>query len=218
MLTQWPRDSVFLGDAQAGLVWLADRGYGYLHVADQPYDAAYFQKYETYAETDMGESINAARAELIERHVSRDKFIIDIGIGCGAFLSELVTRGYSHVGGFDINPAGIDWLRARALYADPMSERPYALTFWDSFEHIPEVWRLLEGVQFVAMSLPIVDGDGPPRRNWKHFRPDEHCWYFTRAGLIHFMTQRGFECIEHGTPESLLGREDIHTFAFRRAK
>ena len=27
-----------------------------------------------------------------------------------------------------------------------------------------------------------------------------------------------FECIEHGTPESLLGREDVHTSAFRRCE
>ena len=49
-----------------------------------------------------------------------------------------------------------------------------------------------------------------------HFRPDEHCWYFTRDGLMFAMNACGFALVTESSIETELGREDIGTFAFRR--
>jgi hypothetical protein len=50
----------------------------------------------------------------------------------------------------------------------------------------------------------------------KHFRPTEHCWYFTRPGLVFAMKLCGFVLVSESNIETELGREDIGTFAFRR--
>jgi hypothetical protein len=210
-----PRDEMLLRDMSASLVWLPAHGYGYLNVTEQPYDADYFAKYEGYAQTEMGRDITAARVNLIRRHLQNDAVIVDVGIGCGDFLLAVRDAGFTNAMGFDINPAGVKWLAGRGLYySNP--EYPYALTFWDSLEHIPDIDNVLRGVEFVACSLPIVPGDGPPPLDWKHYRPDEHCWYFTHAGFLSWMVRKGFRCVEHSQIETQIGREDIHSYAFRR--
>jgi hypothetical protein len=109
------------------------------------------------------------------------------------------------------------WLKDRHLYRDPREQPVHGLTFWDVIEHIPNPEAMLENARrFVFVSLPVVPGDGPPPAGWKHLRRDEHCWYFTRRGFIEWVEAHGFECVEHNTMESLLGRDDIGTFVFRR--
>lgn len=210
-------DPVFNARAARGLVWLPERGIGWLPVSDQPYDTDYFRKYEGYAATEMGAAITRVRVELVERYLMPARPLIDVGIGSGAFLDELLASGFTRAYGFDINPAGVDWLGGRSLFMDPYTHPADALTFWDSLEHIPDVHRMLGNARrFVFCSLPIVPGDGPPRLDWKHLRRDEHCWYFTRRGLIGWMDEQGFDCVECTAAETLVGREDVETLVFRR--
>lgn len=201
--------------ATMALAWDAEAGVGYLPLdpTEAPYDDAYFAKYERYADTAMGRRLNDIRVDLIVRHAGRPS-VIDVGIGCGAFIDR---RGWPTYG-YDINPAGVAWLKDRHLFRDPHEQPADALTFWDSLEHIARPAPILANARrWVFASLPIVPGDGPPDPAWKHYRTDEHCWYWTRDGFIGWMADHGFRCVEHGTPETLVGREDIHTFAFRRA-
>jgi hypothetical protein len=65
------------------------------------------------------------------------------------------------------------------------------------------------------MSIPIFSGKDHALAS-KHFRPDEHYWYFTKVGLMGFMLGLGFTCRSESSFEIALGREDIQTFAFRR--
>lgn len=197
-------------------VWAPELGMGYYPVKEQPYDAAYFDKYVGYAESDQGRAITAARVDLVARHASVAS-LIDVGIGSGDFVEKGATTLLATVYGFDVNPAGVAWLQARRRYADPRAYPADALTFWDALEHIPDAADLLRNAaEWVFCSLPIVPGEGPPRMDWKHLRKDEHCWYWTRAGFIRWMGQQGFECVECNAMETLLGREDIESFAFRR--
>jgi hypothetical protein len=192
------------------LVWVPDLGMGYYPVTQAPYDAAYFEKYQEYAATEMGRAITEARVALVQRYHFGE--LIDVGIGCGDFLQG---RG-DLTWGYDVNPAGIAWLHSVGRWRDPY-EGVDAISLWDCLEHIPEPSLLLEAVRrYVFVSLPIVPGDGPPAKDWKHLRRDEHCWYWTRGGFIRWMAEEGFDCLEHTTSESLLGREDIGTFVFRR--
>jgi hypothetical protein len=206
-------DATFHEWATAGLVWLPERGMGFYPVAEQPYDAAYFEKYERYAATEMGRAITAARVALVHRHAPAAT-VVDIGIGSGDFIAARGEWTY----GYDINPAGVAWLQSRDLYAHAPTTAE-ALTFWDSLEHLPDAAAFVASARrWVFCSLPIVPGDGPPRMDWKHFRPTEHCWYWTYRGLIKWMEEQGFACVEHNTMETLLGREDIGTFAFKRVR
>ncbi len=52
----------------------------------------------------------------------------------------------------------------------------------------------------------------------RHFRRDEHYWYFTDAGLCVWMDRHGFQLRERDNIETLLGREDISSYAFERVR
>lgn len=211
-------DQVFTSWRDAGFVWLPEKGIGFYPVReeDAPYDAHYWEKYEGYADTPVGQALNNVRLSLLEKY-ARCGSVVDIGIGCGAFLSALRTAGRTNAFGFDINPVGEKWLRDRGWLLDPWSHDVDCVTFWDVLEHIKNPAPLLARVRrTVLVSLPIVPGSGPPPLNWKHLRRDEHCWYWTREGFIAWMAEHGFQCAEHNTSESLAGREDIGTFVFQR--
>lgn len=215
MYDAYPRDAFFRAWLAQGPVWLPERGMGYYPVqGEAPYDAAYWQKYVEYAGTDMGRRLTDLRVEMLERYAPEGA-VCDVGIGCGAFVEALRTRGRDAYG-YDINPVAVAWLDERGWMVNPSLTAVRALTFWDSLEHLPEPGAVLRRVPpggVVLASLPIFR-DTRHLMASRHFRRDEHRWYWTRDGLIGWMAAQGFECLEHGTPESLAGREDIHTFAF----
>jgi hypothetical protein len=208
-------DPVFARWAADSLIWLPERGMGFLSVTEAPYDADYFAKYEGYAATEQGRAITAARVDLVERHVGvggGKGAVVDVGIGCGDFVAARA----SHYG-YDINPAGVAWLTERRRLWNPWEVPAEVLTFWDCLEHIANPAPLLANArEWVFVSLPIVPGDGPPREDWRHFRRDEHTLYWTARGFVVWMREHGFECREHNQMETALGRQDIHSFAFRR--
>lgn len=199
--------ALFQAWSEAGLVWLPELGIGYYPVTEAPYDAAYFAKYQAYANTELGRAITQARVELVKRYHEGE--VLDVGIGSGAFVE---AHGAAH--GFDINPAGKAWLDARwsAWDGEPVA----AVTFWDSLEHIADPAPLLAVAErWAFVSAPIVQ-DVNAIATWKHFRRDEHCWYFTADGLVRFMHAHGFEFVARDDFETRLGREDIGTFVFER--
>jgi hypothetical protein len=206
------RCAVFDAWAAGGLVWLPERGMGYYPVTQTPYDADYFAKYQRYAATPLGSALTWARIKMVERHAG-EILVCDVGIGCGDFVE---SRRFPTVG-YDINPAGEEWLRGNGVWFDPWSLPVPALTFWDCLEHIPNPAPLLaNATAWVFVSLPIVPGNGPPALDWRHFRRDEHCWYWTEDGFVLWMAEHGFACVEVNRMESELGRLDIGSFAFRR--
>lgn len=193
-----------------GLVWLPQLGIGRYPVpAERPYDDNYFRRYQEMAETEMGRALTDARIGLVGRHYSGP--VLDVGIGAGQFVSSRPdTLGY------DVNRAGIDWLQGEGVWADLYASEYDALTFWDSLEHIDDPEEAVSRARkFVFVSLPVfADAEGVLKS--RHFRPDEHIWYFTHDGLIRWFEQQGFTCIECNQTESSLGREEISSYAFKR--
>lgn len=154
-----------------------------------------------------------ARCEFVEKHYRG--VLVDVGIGAGAFVERRRADGRSTYG-YDVNPAGIKWLKDRHLFFDPYRASVPAVSSWDVLEHIPDFRPLLANVrEWVFVSLPIFR-DAEHVLGSKHFRPTEHCWYFTRDGLVLAMGLNGFGLVAENTVETELGREDIGTFAFKR--
>lgn len=206
-----PRDATFDDWAASSFVWLPEKGMGRLRVHEAPYDEAYFEKYQRYAATPMGRAITEARVDLVRRFT--DRHVVDIGIGCGDFI----TARLGWTWGYDVNPAGVRWLEEHGRWADPYAGPVESVSLWDTLEHIPDPGALLRNVrQFVFVSLPIVPGAGPPLPTWKHYRTDEHCWYWTRDGFVRWMEAHGFVYRYSCEREVMLGREDIGTFVFMR--
>lgn len=193
-------------------VWLPEEGYGFYPCKpeDAPYDHSYFEKYLSYEETEIGHRINAARLELVRLHLQDDEDLIDVGIGSGTFVrSRPGTRG------FDVNIAGVNWLNGNGLFSDPY-QGCENISCWDSLEHIRDPDQLLSKVRSkIFVAIPIFK-DCDHVLHSKHYRKDEHFYYFTRQGLILWMGKRGFVMKDFDRSESLIGREDIESFVFER--
>jgi hypothetical protein len=159
--------------------------------------------------TPTGAQLTAGRIELVDAFWHGH--LVDVGIGGGRFCQE---RAYTS--GFDINPEAIKWLKAHRKWHDPYLSHCEAVSFWDCFEHIHDPLPLLDNVKsHVFMSLPIFDGPEHVLRS-KHFKINEHCWYFTPKGLERFMEQAGFWLVYHDRREEDAGREGIGSFVFTR--
>lgn len=194
------------------LMWFPEKGTGFFPVKNDVYDSDYFNKYIGYANTEMGAKITGARIDLVAGHYQGS--VLDIGVGSGDFVE---TRGNTF--GYDINPHAVKWLRSKNLYRDVYEWESFeALTFWDSLEHIEDIKRVIgQARDFVFVSMPIFKS-GEHIVTSRHFRKNEHYWYFTREGLVNFFEGEGFELLEINDFEIQLGREDIWSFAFRRKK
>ena len=175
----------------------------------RPYNSQYFAKYRTYAETETGRALTQARIDLVARHYHG--LVLDVGIGAGQFVSERPETV-----GYDVNPAGIAWLKDNSCFVDLYTEGAPALTFWDSLEHIDDpVSAIRQAGQYVFLSIPIFK-DAEDILASHHYKKDEHIWYFTDSGLRRWFAEQGFTCVEHNEIECELGRKGVGTYAFRR--
>jgi hypothetical protein len=190
------------------LNWLPELGIGYFPVTESPYDEAYFDRIQANSGTNIGLGLNRARVHLVNKYTKDE--VLDIGIGSGLFVASR-----KNTVGYDINQKAIDWLIERKKYRHPF-KGANSLTFWDSLEHIHDPTLHLQGArEYVFVSIPIFEDAAHILRS-KHYRKDEHCWYFTTDGICRFMNYFGFELVEFNRMESDIGREDIGTFVFKR--
>lgn len=190
------------------LQWLPELGLGWFPVSASPYDAGYWQNYLRLDRTPAGEQLTRERRAWVARFWGGT--VCDVGIGGGRFVRE------ANAFGFDVNPHAVAWLKEEGRWLDPYRTQVESITCWDSLEHIHEPAPLLENVRsWVFTSLPIFDGPEHVLRS-KHYKPAEHCWYFTRQGLVQFMRRHCFHYIAECDMEQAAGREDILTFAFHR--
>jgi len=177
------------------------------------YDDAYFDKYIGYEGQDIANRINDARVRLVNRYASPLCDVLDIGIGSGEFIKSR-KRTY----GFDINEKAVAWLKSQNLYSDDLTKFN-AFTFWDVLEHVPEpdetYFKYMKSGAFLFTSLPIFD-DLSKIRMSKHYRPNEHYYYWTGDGFVGWMNLYGFKLLECSDEETRAGRESILSFAFRR--
>lgn len=202
----------FNHELNTGLVWLPELGLGHFPVPpERPYDSNYFKRYQAMSDTAMGHSLTAVRIDLISRHYHGT--LLDVGIGSGQFVtSRPETFGY------DVNPAAVDWLVKCERWAELYSGHYPALSFWDSLEHIdrPDL-AVNHAEKWVFVSVPIFK-NAEHILHSRHYRRDEHIWYWTHEGLLRWFNSHGFDCVEYSAAESELGRDGIGSYAFCRRK
>lgn len=172
------------------------------------YDRDYFNKCRGYEGKEIALAINAGRIDFVNKY--HNGMVLDVGIGSGEFIK---TRGRCH--GYDINNEAIDWLKKNDLYSDTF-EAYKAFTFWDVIEHIPNPSIYFDRIpedSYLFVSLPIFE-DLENIRESKHYRPNEHLYYWTDMGFTGWMWRHGFTLMEVSNFETRAGREDILSFAF----
>jgi hypothetical protein len=209
-----PRKSLRDSLAERHLQWFPELGVGYFPVTECPYDQAYFDRFTRQAAEPIGRRLMTARVAFVEQCYRG--LLLDVGIGSGAFIEKRnLLRRYSTFG-FDINPAGVAWLKQRELWFDPEWHSLPAVSMWDVLEHMHDFRPLLSKVsEWLFLSLPIFR-DAAHVLGSKHYRKDEHCWYWTHEGLVTVLRRLGFKLVATSTMEIDAGREDIGAFAFRR--
>lgn len=193
-------------------------GYAYLPLGFAPvrYEGDYWIRYQAYLGTRVERVLNDVRCELVAGYLSAADELIDVGIGNGSFIEERVGPTF----GYDVNPLAAKWLRVQELWRNPYELLEVeSVSMWDVLEHIENPAELLDRVTgFVFLSMPIYpDLELETLTTSRHWRPGEHCWYFTEEGLVRFMDRHGFELLESNDLESSRGgRDAIGSFAFRR--
>jgi hypothetical protein len=178
------------------------------------YAQEYYEKYINYENTEIAKGINKGRAAITEKYCD---CVLDIGIGSGEFIKNSNIKTY----GFDINEIAVDWLKEKNIFVNPYDQIPEeikGLCFWDSLEHIPEPSTLLQILKkdiYLFVSIPIFYNLNKVKES-KHYRPNEHYYYFTSFGLINYMNDMNFKILEIQDFEIQSGREDIKTFVFKK--
>jgi hypothetical protein len=179
------------------------------------YDASYFDHYVNLENTDISIKINSIRTSFTQKYVN---CLIDVGIGSGEFIKNSNCKTY----GFDINPKGIEWLKQENkfidIYNEPIPEDVQGWTFWDCLEHIKEhskIFNLMRKGQYLFLSLPYFENLDNIRDS-KHYKPNEHYYYFVQQGLMVYMRDCGFELVEYNFDETKAGRSSIIGCCFKK--
>lgn len=194
------------------LQWYPALGLGYFPVKHQR--TAYYDQYSEYDGEPLTEQLNSERVDIVDQYVKGN--VTDFGIGSGAFIR---ARGIDRTKGYDIDHKAVKWLKDNQLFVNPYDKKiktTQCMTFWDSLEHLRLPQLILSRItQYVFISIPIFQNLEHIQES-KHYKTNEHYWYFTLVGLISYMSYCDFNLEAHSDVETKLGREDITTFIFRR--
>lgn len=175
------------------------------------YDKAYFDKLKGYEYTEIENKISQYRILLTMKYIKPDKRILDFGCGTGIFVRK---HPYNAIAGFDILYEKNDGNMIQNF-------KTYdAICMWDVLEHLQEPDKYINALKlngFLFLSLPIFDNLDDLKQS-KHYRPNEHYWYFTDKGLKDYFIKNGYELREEGKGEIEAGRENIKSYVFQRIK
>lgn len=221
------------------LEWFPEYDFGFVdcdrfNEGRNVYDEAYFKKYVSYRETRICQELNEARVKLVTALARKIEYPVvhDFGSGACDFIKKMIeVAPQIMITGQDINQHSLNELNRIGKYNPNGLKYSNVLTFWDSIEHVPLIGKLLDSISvgtYVVMTIPIAF-DSNHAFHFKHYRPDEHYWYFTRNGLVtHFMPAFGFKKIDidditqeshiNEGMEEYLGRRDVSTFVFQRVQ
>lgn len=95
------------------------------------------------------------------------------------------------------------------------------LLLFDVLEHIydPESFLLTIPQNKCIITIPIVPGNTLKSledvKNWKHYKPGEHFWYFTLNGFETFINKINWRIVYSGQDECP-PRSDIYSFIIER--
>ena len=203
-------------NAELGLYMSDERGVAWQKSMEKrvPYDLSYFNKCASYDGSNIANAINKGRIDLVDKYVGKKATVLDVGIGSGEFIRSRPGPTF----GTDINPIAIKWLKNRDKYSDTW-EKFSAFTFWDVIEHVESpqnYFRAIPKDAYLFTSLPIFD-KLEDIKNSKHYRPNEHLYYWTNDGFINWMKEYRFDCLETTYYEQMAGRSKINSYAFKKS-
>ena len=222
-----------MGQNKEDIVMIFDKLKGYAYQKDRSkpieYGNDYFdklKKYEGADRSDRAQKISGGRVRMVKRYEEywssfAHENILDYGCGACTFIKTILDDDYFHIfpRGWDVMTESKRNMPQGSRWFDPYNENMREIgliTMWDVIEHLPEPSKLLDLVKHgtcVILSTPLYDSLDDIKDS-KHYRPNEHFWYFTDKGIKVFMAEHGFFFEEQQYFEMAAGRENIGTYVF----
>ena len=183
-----------------------------------PYEDEYFKNYVNLKNTNISKKLNNFRTKISSKY-AKTGMILDVGVGSGEFIQKSKNKVF----GFDINPNGIKWLKDENKYLNPYTDdisKIKVFTLWDTLEHMVNpcyFLSLLKKNQIAIITLPIYDNFLRLTLS-KHFKKNEHLYYWTNESFEWHMEQNEFKIIECSEEENKCGRQGVKTFVCKKIK
>ena len=163
------------------------------------YDAAYHNKFLERSKTDLGKQIYKARWDLVMRHAPGHLRLLDYGCASGAFHMGSPNGYRTH--GYDVNPhTGFSSGKDLGYMAFDI------VTMWDSIEHVHDPVDVIKGLMpdWLFITTPNLESVKTGIKEWKHYRPGEHLYYFDRHSLKEVLGSCNYEIVEENFIEGAL--------------
>lgn len=178
------------------------------------YDSAYIKKYYDYPLRQLS-YIRLASLKKLQK-LTKVKTVFDFGCGTGAFI-DACEENFIFASGYDI---------ANEKYNnEPVHFLSYdTVTFFDVLEHIADIERVMQILpKTVIVSAPdasCVFENEISWSHWRHYRPNEHLFYFSPLSLRLLFETHDYELIFDNYDEDYIRRpqlgqkKNIYTAAF----
>lgn len=214
---------------------------------EDTFDETYYMKVQSsaFAELKIGQSDPSFSAynyglDLLHRNVEslEQLRLLDVGAAFGSFVTTAIERGWQ-ARGVEIShyssrvareKFGLEVTTGEIANLEPKAKEFYAITLWDSIEHIKNIdalfaeidYRLMEGgailistdnydslIGDVARSIyDLVGWDWPLRR----FLIPQNTVYFSPQSLSDFLSRRGFKIVHLEMLDYPIEKINVNTF------
>jgi hypothetical protein len=135
------------------------------------------------------------------------KKVLDVGYGNGDFL-DVAKHYFPECSGFEVNgctiPEGCEFIH------DIYKEEFDVVCFFDVLEHFDNIYDIKRlSTKYIYISVPechFVSEDW--FESWKHRRPDEHLWHFSKDSLRAFMEEIGYSLLTYSNVEDAIRKPE----------
>jgi hypothetical protein len=138
-------------------------------------------------------ALSARRLHVLEAFAPRGS-LLDFGCGTGRFVEAALASGWDAWGHDLVTGEG------PRLSLEEARQQPWDVaTFFDSLEHLPDPGSTIRALNpgWLLVSVPECHYPGAEQwfMTWKHRRPGEHLWHWSRSGLVTWLAALGYRCL-----------------------
>jgi len=160
------------------------------------YNKFYADRFIKRGKSEIGKELYAKRWELINKHCKGKLKLLDYGCASGAFHKSS-TNGFD-CDGFDVNP----YYGFKKIPKGKID----ILTMWDVIEHLSNPKEVIKqfNADWLFVCTPNKGAVEGNLKDWLHYRPREHLWYFDYSSLKELFNELGYEIIDCNYDEGVI--------------